>query len=193
MKSVSLINHYMRTLQMCFFMISIMTSCSEEPILSSGIQSGIDYYQFDEHLLDLYGIDASIMIPNETAGIGASFESEIIHNDGDFKWQITAGRNFNIFIEDYGDYQYRMPEFIRKLEAQDIFKTQIIEQKEDYVIFKRELNLSSKTISTFHLYGVKYINGVYYEIRNDEKGDPKKVIDFILKSFLSFKSINTEV
>ena len=192
MKSVSLINHYMRTLQMCFFMISIMTSCSEEPILSSGIQSGIDYYQFDEHLLDLYGIDASIMIPNETAGIGASFESEIIHNDGDFKWQITAGRNFNIFIEDYGDYQYRMPEFIRKLEAQDIFKTQIIEQKEDYVIFKRELNLSSKTISTFHLYGVKYINGVYYEIRNDEKGDSKKVIDFILKSFLSFKSINTE-
>ena len=98
MKSVSLINHYMRTLQMCFFMISIMTSCSEEPILSSGIQSGIDYYQFDEHLLDLYGIDASIMIPNETAGIGASFESEIIHNDGDFKWQITAGRNFNIFL-----------------------------------------------------------------------------------------------
>ncbi len=193
MKSVSLINHSMRTLQMCFFMISIMTSCSEEPILSSGVQPGIDYYQFDEHLLDLYGIDASIMIPNETAGIGASFESEIIHNDGDFKWQITAGRNFNIFIEDYGDYQYRMPEFIRKLEAQDIFKTQIIEQKEDYVIFKRELNLSSKTISTFHLYGVKYINGVYYEIRNDEKGDPKKVIDFILKSFLSFKSINTEV
>ena len=192
MKSVSLINHSMRTLQMCFLMLSIMTSCSDEPIVSSSSQSGIDYYQFDEHQLDFYGIDASIMIPNETAGIGASFESEIIHNDGDFKWQITAGRNFNIFIEDYGDYQYRMPEFMRKLEAQDIFKTQIIERKEDYVIFKRELNLSSKTISTYHLYGVKYINGVYYEIRNDEKGDSKKVIDFILKSFLSFKSINVE-
>ena len=119
----------MRTLQMCFLMLSIMTSCSDEPIVSSSSQSGIDYYQFDEHQLDFYGIDASIMIPNETAGIGASFESEIIHNDGDFKWQITAGRNFNIFIEDYGDYQYRMPEFMRKLEAQDIFKTQIIEQK----------------------------------------------------------------
>jgi hypothetical protein len=174
-------------------MLSIMTSCSEEQMASSDAKSGIDYYQFDEHLLDLYGINASIMIPNETAGIGASFESEIIHNDGDFKWQITAGRNFNIFIEDYGDYQYRMPEFIRKLEAQDIFKTQIIEQKEDYVIFKRELNLSSKAFSTYHLYGVKYINGVYYEIRNDEKGDSRKVIDFILKSFLSFKSINIEV
>jgi hypothetical protein len=193
MKSVSLIHHSMRTLQMCFMMVSIMASCSEEPTASLDAQSRIDYYQFDEHLLDLYGIDASIMIPNETAGIGASFESEIIHNDGDFKWQITAGRNFNIFIEDYGDYQYRMPEFIRKLEAQDIFKTQIIEQKEDYVIFKRELNLSSKTISTYHLYGVKYINGVYYEIRNNEKGDSMKVIDFILKSFLSFKSINTQV
>lgn len=193
MKSVSLIYHSMRTLQMCFMVLSVMISCSEEPIKSSDPRSGIDYYQFDEHLLNLYGIEASIMIPNETAGIGASFESEIIHNEGDFKWQITAGRNFNIFIEDYGDYQYRMPEFIRKLEAQDIFKTQIIEQKEDYVIFKRELNLSSKAISTYHLYGVKYINGVYYEIRNNEKGDSKKVIDFILKSFLSFKSINTQV
>ena len=180
----------MRTLQMCFLMLSIMVSCSDEPTVSSTSQSGIDYYQFDEHQLNIHGIDASIMIPNETAGIGASFESEIIHNDGDFKWQITAGRNFNIFIEDYGDYQYRMPEFIRKLEAQDIFKTQIIDQKEDYVIFKRELNLSSAMISTYHLYGVKYINGVYYEIRNDEKGDSEKVIDFILKSFLSFKSTN---
>ena len=193
MKSVSLIIHSMRTLYVFFLMLFIMISCTDEPVTNTNSQAVIDYYQFDEHYLDLYGIDASIMIPNETAGIGASFETEIIHNDGDFKWHISAGRNFNVFIEDYGDYQYRMPEFLRKLEAQDIFRTEIIQQKDDYVIYKRELNLSSKKISTYHLYGVRYINGVYYEIKNEEEGDSKKVIDFILKSFLSFKPINLDI
>lgn len=184
----------MRTLQTCFMMLSIMTSCSEEPKASSDSQLGIDYYQFDEHKLESYGIDASIMIPNETAGIGASFECKIEPKEG-FKWVITNGKNFKILIEDYGDYQYKMPEFIRKeLEDQDIFKTEIIEQKENYVVYKRELNLSSNTTSSYHLYGIKYINGVYYEIKNDdEEGNTKKVIDFILKSFLSFKSLNPSI
>ena len=193
MKSVSLIIHSMRTLHMFFLMLFIMISCTDESVPNTSPQKVIDYYQFNEHNLDLFGIDATIMIPNETAGIGASFETEIIHNDGDFKWNISAGRNFNVFIEDYGDYQYRMPEFLRKLDVQDIFKTKIIQQEENYVIYKRELNLSSKTISTYHLYGVKYINGVYYEMKNNEEGDSKKVIDFILKSFLSFRPINMEI
>ena len=68
----------------------------------------------------------------------------------------------------------------------------IISQKDEYVIYKRELNMSSKKISTYHLYGIKYINGVYYEIKNKEAGDSEKVIDFILKSFLSFKPINVQ-
>lgn len=190
MKSVSLTIHSMRAFFMFFFMPVIIISCADESITSKKPVEVIDYYQFDELNLDLYEIDASIMIPNETAGIGASFETEILHDDGDFQWQISAGRNFNLFIEDYGDYQYRMPEFLRKLESQDVFIIEIIEQKDDYVIYKRELNLTSKQSSTYHLYGVKFINGVYYEIKNKEEGDSKKVIDFILKSFLSFKSIN---
>ncbi len=192
MKSVSLIIDSMRTFFTFFSMFIFMISCADESDTNAKSKELIDYYQFDEHLLDVYGIDAAIMIPNETAGIGASFETEILHDDGDFKWHISAGRNFNLYIEDYGDYQYRMPEFLRKLEAQDIFKTEIIQQKDEYVIYKRELNMSSKKISTYHLYGIKYINGVYYEIKNKEAGDSKKVIDFILKSFLSFKPINVQ-
>lgn len=192
MKSVSLIIDSMRTFFTFFSMFIFMISCADESDTNAKSKELIDYYQFDEHLLDVYGIDATIMIPNETAGIGASFETEILHDDGDFKWHISAGRNFNLYIEDYGDYQYRMPEFLRKLEAQDIFKTEIIQQKDEYVIYKRELNMSSKKISTYHLYGIKYINGVYYEIKNKEAGDSEKVIDFILKSFLSFKPINVQ-
>ena len=52
-----------------------MISCADESDAVAKSQELIDYYQFDEHLLDVYGIDATIMIPNETAGIGASFET----------------------------------------------------------------------------------------------------------------------
>jgi len=178
-----------------FFLIVLcaLFSCSEKPSEEKKSKTQIDYYQFSEMNLASVGIRATLMIPNETAGIGASFEPKIFHDDGGFKWHINVGRHFNILIEDYGDYQYRMPEFLRQLESQDIFKTEIIQQKGDYVMFKRELNLTSKKTSSYHFYGVKYINGVYYEIKNKEEGDSKKVIDFILKSFLSFKSINLEL
>ncbi len=207
MKSVSLKLLIMRTAFLFVVMVQIMCSCADGSEKDSSSQtdisevdtghyqfndfirdSGIDYYQFNSLSLDSVGIDASIMIPNETAGIGASFETEIAHEDGGFKWLISVGRNFNIFIEDYGDYQYLMPEFIRRLNVKDIFKTKIVTQTGSYVIYKRELNTGTKHNSTYHFYGVKYINGVYYEIKNSEEGNSKKVVDFILKSYLSFYS-----
>jgi len=197
MKSVSLVLHIMRTVFLFLLILQVMISCADESTISSTSQKNnddlnIDYYQFNEFMLDSVGIDASIMIPNETAGIGASFNTEILHDDGGFKWHISAGRNFNVFIEDYGDYQYLMPEFIRRIDTKDIFKTQIVKQTGNYIIFKRELNTSTIPNATYHFYGVKYINGVYYEIKNSEEGDSKKVIEFILKSYLSLSS-NTEM
>jgi len=197
MKSVSLKLHIMRTAFLFLLILQIMISCADESSTSSPSQTNnddlnIDYYQFNKFMLDSVGIDASIMIPNETAGIGASFNTEVLHDDGGFKWQISAGRNFNIFIEDYGDYQYLMPEFIRRIDTKDIFKTQIVKQTGNYIIYKRELKTATKHKSTYHFYGVKYINGVYYEIKNSEDGDSKKVIEFILKSYLSLSS-NTEI
>ena len=133
------------------------------------------------------------MIPNETAGIGASFEPKIYHDDGGFKWHINVGRHFNIHIEDYGDYQYLMPEFLRRINTKDIFNIEIIEKTNDYVLYKRELKVSPSELVTYHLYGVKYLNGVYYEFTNQEEGDSKKVIDFIVKSFLSFNMLRNPV
>ena len=69
----------------------------------------------------------------------------------------------------------------------DIYNNEIIEESSDYILYKRELKAVPNKQTTYHIYGVKYLNGVYYEFTNQEEGDSKKVIDFIVKSFLSFK------
>ena len=40
--------------------------------------------------------------------------------------------------------------------------------------FKKRIEYVIKKISTYHLYGIKYINGVYYEIKNKEAETLKK-------------------
>ncbi len=169
----------------------LIFSCSDRSIEGNKEKVQIDYYQFREMNLDSVGIPASIMIPNETAGIGASFAPKILHDEGGFKWHINVGRHFNVLIEDYGDYQYLMPEFLRRINTKDIFNIEIIEETSDYILYKRELKAVPNQQTTYHIYGVKYLNGVYYEFTNQEEGDSKKVIEFIVKSFLSFKFLNT--
>jgi len=94
-----------------FFLSFILLNCkSESPPINE-----IDYYQFQDINLSKYDIDASIKIPDATAGIGATFMPEVIHELGDYKWKIAVGKNFELFIEDYGDYPYLFPEFKKKL------------------------------------------------------------------------------
>ena len=193
MEMVSLSSDFMKLKFSCIVVLLLTISCSERAVENKKEKAQIDYYQFREMHLDSLGIQAVIMIPNETAGIGASFAPEIYHDNGGFKWQINVGRHFNILIEDYGDYQYLMPEFLRRINTKDIFNIEIIEKTDDYILYKRELNVSPTQSTTYHLYGVRYLNGVYYEFTNQEEGDSEKVIEFILKSFLSFKNLNSAI
>lgn len=190
---VSLNRYFMKSKFFFLIVLCALFSCSEKPSEEKKSKTQIDYYQFSEMNLASVGIPATLMIPNETAGIGASFEPKIFHDDGGFKWHINVGRHFNILIEDYGDYQYLMPEFLRRINTKDIFNIEVIEKSKDFILYKRELKASSSREITFHFYGVKYLNGVYYEFTNQEEGDSRKVIDFIVKSFLSFKTSSNPI
>lgn len=140
-----------------------------------------DYYQF--HRLDLRKseIDAEIMIPDATAGIGASFKPQIIHELADYKWIIHIGRNFELHIEDFGDNSYRYPEVRKKIMTNKIFKVQILKEEENQILFKRNID------NTYHVYSVKKIGDVYYELSGREEGDSKKVAEFMYRSIKSFK------
>jgi hypothetical protein len=121
------------------------------------------------------------MIPDETAGIGASFKPQINHIPADYKWEITIGRNFNLQIEDFGDNAYRYPEVRKKILENKVFKVSILNEEKDQVLFKRNLD------NSFHVYAVKKVDGVYYELKSREEGDSKKIAEFIYRSVKSFK------
>ena len=83
-------------------------------------QESDKYYQFSKLTLSDFDFNASIFIPDETAGIGASFKP-IISHDEDFKWTISAGPNFKLFIEDYGENSSLIDEFEAKITKSDFF------------------------------------------------------------------------
>ena len=172
-----------------FFLSFILLNCkSETPPINE-----IDYYQFQDINLGKYDIDATIKIPDATAGIGATFMPEVIHELGDYKWKIAVGKNFELFIEDYGDYPYLFLEFKKKLLSNDKYYTiEVLKDEKNLLLFKRTIrkNLGNVNPSSYHLFSVININGINYQLTNREAGDSEKVIDFVYKSVKSFKKNN---
>ena len=142
-----------------------------------------DYYQFQRIDLVPYEIDAEIMIPDATAGIGASFKPQIIHQTADYKWEIQIGRNFELLIEDFGDNGFRYPEVRKKILTNKVFKVKIIKEEGELMLFKRQLD------NSYHIFAVKKIGGIYYQLSSREEGDSKKVAEFMYHSVKSFKKI----
>ena len=158
-------------------------------------QESDKYYQFTKLILSNFDFDASIFIPDETAGIGASFKPIISHEE-DFKWTISAGPNFTLFIEDYGENSSLIDEFEAKISKSDFFDISIISKKNGIVLYQRSIKKntlsdasSKENHISFHLYAIKNIIGIYYELKNKEEGDTRKVIELMEKSVESLKLI----
>ena len=177
----------------------IINACSSEnttTIKERKINQESDkYYQFSKLTLSDFDFNASIFIPDETAGIGASFKP-IISHDEDFKWTISAGPNFKLFIEDYGENSSLIDEFEAKITKSDFFDISIISKKNGIILYQRSIKKntlsdasSKENHISFHLYAIKNINGIYYELKNKEEGDTRKVIELMEKSVESLKLI----
>ena len=194
MKKVKVLSY----LGLLFFYLFI-NACSSEgatTIKERKINQESDkYYQFTKLILSNFDFDASIFIPDETAGIGASFKPIISHEE-DFKWTISAGPNFTLFIEDYGENSSLIDEFEAKITKSDFFDISIISKKNGIILYQRSIKKntlsdasSKENHISFHLYAIKNINGIYYELKNKEEGDTRKVIELMEKSVESLKLI----
>ncbi len=157
-----------------------------------------DYYDFRGVSLSSFGINALIMLPDETANIGASIKPEIIHADGDFKWDIHVGPNFQLHIEDFGDYNDLVEVKKKELEEYDFVKINYLINEKDLILYEQTLLVkgkkeASKSVGvehrSYHVYGQKMIDGVTYELRSRDEGYEKVIIELMAKSIKSFKPI----
>jgi len=180
--------------------LSGLNSCGTEdvPKEKSTIKLDEDYYEFRGISLNQYDIPAMIMLPDETANIGASTRPEIAHPDS-FLWCITLGAKFKLYIEDFGDYRNRVSNKKKELKEQTFFNIQYLYQSSDLIVYERTLIVrGSKQASpavgiehkSCHVYGQKIIDGITYELRSKDEGCSKNIAVLMAKSIKSFKALD---
>jgi len=183
-----------------FLVLSGLNSCGTEdvPKEKSTIKLDEDYYEFRGISLNQYDIPAMIMLPDETANIGASTRPEITHPDS-FLWSITLGTKFKLYIEDFGDYRNRVSNKKKELKEQTLFNIQYLYQSSDLIVYERTLIVrGSKQASpavgiehkSWHVYGQKIIDGITYELRSKDEGCSKNIAVLMAKSIKSFKALD---
>ncbi|MGV3632197.1 MAG: hypothetical protein ACO1O6_13395 [Bacteroidota bacterium] len=176
-----------------FFLFNCGGSESEDEVIEDE-----ELYEFKGFSLKEYDIPATIMLPDETANIGASTTPEIIHAEDDFKWELIVGPNFHMIIDDWGDDREMVSAEKKRLEGLNFYKIKYIENKPDFIYYERILKVEGeksapKTVGlehkSYHVYGQKVIDGITYVFRSRDEGFEKVIIDLMAKSIKSVKPI----
>lgn len=175
-----------------------MAGCKsdENPVDKSVAEE--DFFEFRKFNLKDYGLKATIMLPDETANIGASTRPEVIHGEEGFKWEIEVGQNFNLIIDDFGEEKNKVSEKKKSLMALDIFETKFLVDEKDLIVYESTLKVEGEKSSpiviakphvSYHVYGQKIIDGYNYVFRSREEGYPKNIIDLMAKSIRSVEEV----
>ncbi len=178
----------------------LLTSCNDS---NSSEDDNFDesLYDFKSYNLEPFDIPATIMLPDETSNIGAATNIEMLHTEGDFKWEMNIGPNFHLRIDDWGDDKQILQAEKDKLKDLEFYKISYLKNEPELLIYKRELivkghkKASTKVgteHTTYHIFCMKEINGIIYVFKNKDEGSPKKIVDLLEKSIKSVKSNNKE-
>ncbi|MBI1835944.1 MAG: hypothetical protein HYR91_01630 [Flavobacteriia bacterium] len=183
-----------------FCLSSCGTTKEEENVADNGLNIDDDYYEFQGFNLKDFDIPAMIMLPDETADIGASTKPEVIHSEDDFKWEVIVGQNFHLLIDDWGDYTDMVVSRKKELKELEFYKIKYLIDEKDFILYEQVLKVdgSAKASSTvgiphksYHVYAQKVIDGVTYVFRSRDEGYEKQIIELIAKSIKSVKSLKT--
>lgn len=172
----------------------IVASCSEENKEVPKEEQDEELYDFKGFSLKEYDIPGTIMLPDETANIGASTTPEIIHTEDNFKWELIVGPNFHMIIDDWGDDRSLVSSEKERLAGLNFYKITYIEEGEDFIFYERILKVDGeksapKTVGlehkSYHVYGQKVIDGVTYVFRSRDEGYERVIINLMAKSIKS--------
>ena len=157
-----------------------------------------DYDQFQGFSMKEFDIPITIMLPDETANIGASTKPEVIHPEDGYKWELKVGNNFSLFIEDWGDVDDRIESKKKELKDLSFYDVKYLIDEKDFIMYERVLKVdgnknAASTVGvahkSYHVYGQKEINGITYLFQSREEGGEKLIIDYMAKSIKSVEPI----
>lgn len=186
------------SLALCSLVIcSVLVSCNTSQNDGKSIADDMEeYYEFQGFDLSPFEIPATIMLPDETANIGASTKPEVHHLESDFYWNIQVGQNFHLYLEDYGDNTDLVKSQKQKLSNTQFYDVKYLVDEPDLIVYEVTLKVrghenASKSVGikhvSYHVYGEKMIKGIHYELRSRDEGFEKPIIDLMAKSIRSFK------
>jgi hypothetical protein len=179
------------------FLLTQLTSCGSEDNSSNEVDSE-DYNDFESLSLKEFDIPVYLMIPGETANIGASTEPEIDHKPNHHKWRIDVGQNFHFEIDDWGNEKDMISFTKKQLADNKMFDIKYLTDEKDFIFFEKTLKVDgNKNASsnvgvdhkTYAAYAQYEIKGVTYIFRSRDEGDPKIIAEFVAKTIRSVKEI----
>lgn len=180
----------------------VLVSCGEEEKLVEEPKEAEtvlddDYYDFQGFNMSPYDIPVMIMLPDETANIGASTKPEVVHTVDDFKWELLVGSNFEMLIDDWGDYTDMVVTRKKELASLDFYKINYLIDQKNFIMYEQELipkgvkasNSVGVPHKSYHVYAEKVIDGVTYVFRSKDEGAEKLIIELMAKSIKSVKPL----
>ncbi len=183
-----------------------LVSCSEnEKIVEEPKEAETvlddDYYDFQGFNMSPYDIPVMIMLPDETANIGASTKPEVVHTVDDFKWELLVGSNFEMLIDDWGDYTDMVVTRKKELASLNFYKINYLIDQQNFIMYEQELipkgikasNSVGVPHKSYHVYAEKVIDGVTYVFRSQDEGAEKLIIELMAKSIKSVKPLKEDI
>lgn len=127
-----------------------------------------------------YQINKDIYLPNDESLIGGAIQPRVEHTEDDFVWGLSAGDNFKMRIEDYGDNEalelYK--ENLKRYE--NMYTYEVLEDSANVFLYKKSLkNKDDKSLDhySYHIVGEFEVEGIHYLISSRKEGYEKPIIN----------------
>jgi len=175
----------------------IVASCgdSADPVVPEGQNDAIDLenlgaLDMNEFSFVPYGLNLTVLLPEVESSTGASIEPEVIHEDGNYLWNLTIGKNFNLVIEDFGKEKNKVSEEKEYLKGQsNIFQFEYYVDEPNIIMYKRELHEDQGGKKSYHCFGEMKVEGYTIVLRTTENGGFKPVVSDMVSTIKSAKAV----
>jgi hypothetical protein len=135
--------------------------------------------KMQEQNMSEYELPVTMLIPKIKSGMGGDIPLVVIHEEGDFKWELIMGEQFHLVIEDMGDIAISVADEKQEhANLSTVYAYEYIEDEEGHILFKQELDKdkAGENLKPYHhMYAVKTIDGYYYTIKSNSLGEFREI------------------